>query len=135
MSKSKIWNDFCLKNKVFTNSVLLFEEDSESVQTFQYGKNTRTLLKRSEEMETLLGHEVKKIIEDFVTENTSNENGSDTTSSLLSKIESILDARLADLSPEDIKIIIQKMIREHLGWLVVWGGAVGGFIGFGVAII
>jgi len=50
---------------VFTDSVPLFEEDSESVQTFQYGKNTRTLLKRSEEMETLLGHEVKKIIDDF----------------------------------------------------------------------
>ena len=72
---------------------------------------------------------LKIIIEDFVTENTSNDNGSDTTASLLSKIESILDARLADLSPEDIKIIIQKMIREHLGWLVVWGGIFGGFLG------
>ena len=33
------------------------------------------------------------------------------------------------LSPEDIKIIIQKMIKEHLGWLVVWGGFFGGFLG------
>ena len=41
----------------------------------------------------------------------------------------ILDTRLADLSPEDIKIIIQKMIKEHLGWLVVWGGFFGGFLG------
>ena len=31
--------------------------------------------------------------------------------------------------PEDIKIIIQKMIKEHLGWLVVWGGFFGGFLG------
>ena len=44
-------------------------------------------------------------------------------------IENILDARLADLSPNDVKIIIQKMIREHLGWLVVWGGFFGGLLG------
>ena len=65
MSKSKIWNDFCLKNKVFTNSVLLFEEDSESVQTFRYGKNERLLLKRSEEMEALLSAQVKTLTEDY----------------------------------------------------------------------
>ena len=72
---------------------------------------------------------LKIIIEDFVTENNSNDNSSDTTASLLSKIENILDARLADLSPEDIKLIIQKMIKEHLGWLVVWGGFFGGLLG------
>ena len=72
---------------------------------------------------------LKKIIEDFVTENTSNDNSSDTTASLLLKIEKILDARLAELSPEDIKLIIQKMIKEHLGWLVVWGGFFGGLLG------
>ena len=72
---------------------------------------------------------LKIIIEDFVNENTSSEKSSETTSSLLLKIENILDARLADLSPEDIKIIIQKMIKEHLGWLVVWGGFFGGFLG------
>jgi uncharacterized membrane protein YheB (UPF0754 family) len=72
---------------------------------------------------------LKIIIEDFVTENTSSDNNSDTTESLLLKIENILDARLADLSPEDIKLIIQKMIQEHLGWLVVWGGFFGGLLG------
>ena len=72
---------------------------------------------------------LKIIIEDFVTENTSNDNSSETTASLLLKIENILDARLADLSPEDIKHIIQKMIKEHLGWLVVWGGFFGGLLG------
>ena len=72
---------------------------------------------------------LKIIIEDFVTENTSSDNNSDTTESLLLKIENILDARLADLSPEDIKLIIQKMIKEHLGWLVVWGGFFGGLLG------
>ena len=72
---------------------------------------------------------LKVIIEDFITDNTSNDANADTTASLLNKIENILDARLADLSPEDIKNIIQRMIKEHLGWLVVWGGFFGGFLG------
>ncbi|MCX9561827.1 DUF445 domain-containing protein, partial [Vibrio cholerae] len=25
--------------------------------------------------------------------------------------------------------IVQKMIKEHLGWLVIWGGVFGGVIG------
>jgi len=69
---------------------------------------------------------LKVIIEDFIKDNSGNNNSTD---ELLLKIENILDARLADLSPNDIKIIIQKMIREHLGWLVVWGGFFGGLLG------
>ena len=57
------------------------------------------------------------------------------TSSLLNQVEQIIDQRLDELTPEQVKNIIQDMIRKHLGWLVVWGGAVGGLIGFGVAII
>ena len=57
------------------------------------------------------------------------------TLSQLNQVEQIIDQRLDELTPEQVKNIIQDMIRKHLGWLVVWGGAVGGFIGFGVAII
>lgn len=69
---------------------------------------------------------LKVIIEDFIKDNSGNNNSTD---ELILKIENILDARLADLSPNDVKIIIQKMIREHLGWLVVWGGFFGGLLG------
>jgi uncharacterized membrane protein YheB (UPF0754 family) len=69
---------------------------------------------------------LKVIIEDFIKDNSGNNNSTD---ELLLKIENILDARLADLSPNEIKNIIQKMIREHLGWLVVWGGFFGGLLG------
>jgi len=69
---------------------------------------------------------LKVIIEDFIKDNSRNNNSTD---ELVLKIENILDARLADLSPNDVKIIIQKMIREHLGWLVVWGGFFGGLLG------
>ena len=67
-----------------------------------------------------------EIIEDFIKDNSGNNNSTD---ELLLKIEKILDSRLGDLSPNDVKIIIQKMIREHLGWLVVWGGFFGGLLG------
>lgn len=59
----------------------------------------------------------------------------DLTSSLLTQVEQIIDQRLNQLTPVQVKNIIQEMIRKHLGWLVVWGGAVGGFIGFAVAIV
>ena len=57
------------------------------------------------------------------------------TSSFLTQVEQVIDQRLDELTPAQVKNIIQKMIRKHLGWLVVWGGAVGGFIGFVVAIV
>ena len=59
----------------------------------------------------------------------------DLTSSLLTQVGQIIDQRLDELTPVQVKNIIQEMIRKHLGWLVVWGGAVGGFIGFAVAIV
>ena len=57
------------------------------------------------------------------------------TSSLITQVEQIIDQRLDELTPGQVKNIIRAMIRKHLGWLVVWGGAVGGLIGFGAAIV
>ena len=65
MSKSEIWNQFCSKSNVFSESVPLFKEDSGTVKTFSYGKYERLILKRSEEMETLLGTQVELLIKDF----------------------------------------------------------------------
>lgn len=45
------------------------------------------------------------------------------------QIEHIVQSRLDELTPQMVKQIIQAMIREHLGWLVVWGGVFGGLIG------
>lgn len=45
------------------------------------------------------------------------------------QIEYIVQSRLAELTPQMVKEIIQTMIRQHLGWLVVWGGVFGGLIG------
>lgn len=47
----------------------------------------------------------------------------------LERMDTILKARLDELTPEMVRDIMQQMIRKHLGWLVVWGGVFGGLIG------
>ncbi|ALB01885.1 hypothetical protein ACH24_04325 [Francisella persica ATCC VR-331] len=51
------------------------------------------------------------------------------------KIERLIDSRLVELTPQMVKEIIQKIIYEHLGWLVVWGGVFGGLIGLASSFI
>ena len=48
---------------------------------------------------------------------------------ILAKVDIIVSKRLAELTPDMVKKIIERMIQEHLGWLVVWGGFFGGLIG------
>ena len=50
-------------------------------------------------------------------------------SELLDRVSAIVEKRLEELTPTMVKEIIQQMIRNHLGWLVVWGGVCGGLIG------
>lgn len=49
---------------------------------------------------------------------------------MLDKVEFLIDQRLDELTPKMVKQIVQDFIKEHLGWLVVWGGFFGGVIGF-----
>ena len=48
---------------------------------------------------------------------------------LLNSIEKIIDERLNELTPPMVKEIVQKLIKEHLDWLVVWRAVSGGVIG------
>ncbi|MFC1747488.1 DUF445 domain-containing protein [Pseudomonadota bacterium] len=50
------------------------------------------------------------------------------------KVADIIDARLEELTPLLVKEMVQTMIKEHLGWLVVWGGVFGGLIGAASAL-
>ncbi len=55
--------------------------------------------------------------------------------SLGDSVKKIVDERLDELTPQLVKRIIQDMIRQHLGWLVVWGGAFGALIGLGTTLL
>jgi hypothetical protein len=48
---------------------------------------------------------------------------------VVARIEDLVERRLQELTPEQVRLIVQKMIRKHLGWLVVWGGVIGGLMG------
>ena len=48
---------------------------------------------------------------------------------IYNKLSYIVDARLEELTPAMVKEIVQDMIKEHLGWLVIWGAVFGGLIG------
>ena len=75
-------------------------------------------------------HEAIEIIE------TPNSNlSSSNLEEFKNQIEEILNNRLENLTPVQVKKIIQDIIKSHLGWLVVWGGLLGGFIGFSLSVI
>jgi uncharacterized membrane protein YheB (UPF0754 family) len=58
--------------------------------------------------------------------NLSNQN---ITEDIAKKIDRVVQVRLEELSPKMVKELVQTIIKEHLGWLVVWGGIFGGLIG------
>ncbi|MFT6106311.1 MAG: hypothetical protein ACJA0S_000257 [Rickettsiales bacterium] len=79
---------------------------------------------------------LRGVINDLAkSENSDGRKKSDLTENIIVKIEQIIDKRLADLTPKMVKDIMVKMIKKHLGWLVVWGGVFGGLIGLVFAII
>ena len=63
------------------------------------------------------------------------QDGEDFTQSLIDQVGQIIDTRLAELTPEHVKEIVQTMIRRHLESLVVWGGVFGGAIGLVIGVL
>ena len=51
------------------------------------------------------------------------------TDSFVEKIDTIITEKLDTLTPQDVKSLVERLIKEHLDWLVVWGGLFGGLIG------
>ena len=49
---------------------------------------------------------------------------------MLDSIKKVIDTRLLEITPVMVKEMVERIIKEHLGWLVVWGGVFGGLIGF-----
>jgi uncharacterized membrane protein YheB (UPF0754 family) len=44
-------------------------------------------------------------------------------------VDQLLSAKLEELTPEKVKQMMEEVMREHLGWLIVWGNIFGGAIG------
>ena len=70
---------------------------------------------------------IKEVVEDV--SNKIVEENNKTAESVRKDLEEIIDQRLVELTSQHVKIIIKQMIHKHLGWLVVWGGVFGFFIG------
>ena len=64
--------------------------------------------------------------EQFETSNLNNNEGYEVVKM---QLEKLIDDRLNEIGPHEVKIILKKMIDKHLGWLVLWGGVFGGVIG------
>jgi uncharacterized membrane protein YheB (UPF0754 family) len=75
---------------------------------------------------------LKDIISDLASEESNNMGNIELTDTLMTSIEQVIDNRLEELTPEKVKKIVENMIKEHLGWLVVWGCVFGGCIGLAV---
>ena len=54
---------------------------------------------------------------------------------MLDAIEKVVNARLLEITPIMVKEMVERIIKEHLGWLVVWGGVLGGIIGILSSIV
>lgn len=80
---------------------------------------------------------VKEIAKSEEFQNNVNEtlSGSSLSSDLNIKIESAINARMDELDANMVKEMVQRIISEHLGWLVVWGGVFGAAIGLASAIV
>jgi len=67
--------------------------------------------------------------DEFNTQLAKNLHNSTLSKDMMESIEAVIDSRLEELTPKMVKEIVQNFIKEHLGWLVVWGGFFGGLIG------
>ena len=70
---------------------------------------------------------VKEVLHDLYTNSVDKNNY--LSKEIKSKVEEIIENRLSELTPENVKVIVQKMIKKHLSWLVIWGSIIGGLIG------
>ena len=59
----------------------------------------------------------------------------DLSQDVYEKLSRIVNLRLEELTPKMVKEIAQDMIKEHLGWLVIWGAVFGGVIGLFSSVI
>jgi len=45
------------------------------------------------------------------------------------QIDAMLTAKMEELTPDKVKLLLEEIMRKHLFWLVVWGNIFGGLLG------
>ena len=109
----------------------IFEGLTESIESSQLG-GMLSMVGGKKALEPLRKPIIIKLETLFksIVEDKKNSNfGDEIVDNVSVRIEKLIDDRLNELSPQDVKKIIQDLIDKHLGWLVIWGGVFGGFIG------
>ena len=48
---------------------------------------------------------------------------------LRQQVDELLATKLEELTPQVVRQMMEDVMREHLGWLIVWGNVFGGVIG------
>ena len=116
------------EEKIFNKLVEAIEESSlGSMLSMIGGKEALVPLKEP------MIKKVKEVLYDLYT-NSVNRNDY-LSKEVRFKVEEIIESRLNELTPENVKVIVQNMIKKHLSWLVIWGSIIGGLIGFLVSYL
>ena len=117
------------------NDELIFSKIIEAIRESSLGSMVDMMggEKSLEPIREPIKKKIVEIIQDLGS--TFNVEKVNTSSEMISEIGQLIDKRLDELSPDEIKNIIEKIIKKHLGWLVVWGGVFGFLIGSFLGII
>ncbi|MCI0501386.1 MAG: DUF445 domain-containing protein, partial [Epsilonproteobacteria bacterium] len=135
-------NEFSNKNKHFDFTALIdstdfsiaFESLKSAVMESSFGGMLGMFggAKVLEPLKNPFEEKMKKAINEIVhTENFQQTlfqtlEKSDIGEDMEQKIDKVIVERLNELNPKMVKDIVENMMKEHLGWLVVWGGVFGG---------
>ena len=128
---SKIGNETILSISSNINYNSIFEELTDSIEKSQLGGMLAMVggRKALEPLRKPIIKRLESLIKKIIEKNKTTSLDSKLVSDVKLNIEKLIDDRLNELSPQDIKIIIRDVIDKHLGWLVIWGGIFGGIIG------
>ena len=135
--ESLLKDDFIDKNKILEeiNYDSIFDKFIESIEESSLGSMLKMVggKKALEPLKEPLIFKIKEIFSDFIENNLAKEKNID--NKLHDKIDKLINIRLEELSPQEVKIIIKNIIHKHLGWLVVWGGVFGFTLGLTISLI
>jgi uncharacterized membrane protein YheB (UPF0754 family) len=114
-------------DEIFNKFVESIEESSMGSMLSMVGGK-----KALEPLKAPLKNKMRLIFDDLIEKNLIGDKSHD---GIKFEIESLINKRLDELSPVDVKQIIKNIIHKHLGWLVVWGGIFGFLMGLSISMI